>query len=79
MHNLTAKYNGYFNADVLVQEATAKLVEQHQDNYNQVLDVYPYLAVDNPSAAAPDLDKAIEKVAVVEPTTVRVIGSMIVI
>jgi TolA-binding protein len=65
MHNLTAKYNGYFNANILVQEATDKLVEQHQDNYNQVLDIYPYLAVDNPAAVAPDLDKAIEKVAVV--------------
>lgn len=65
MHNLTAKYNGYFNANVLLQEATDKLNEQHQDNYNKILDVYPYLAVDNPAAVAPDLDKAIEKVAVV--------------
>ena len=65
MHNVTAKYNGFFNAHVLVQEATDKLTEQHQDNYNQILDVYPYLAVDNPAAVAPDLDKAIEKVAVV--------------
>lgn len=65
MHNLTAKYNGFFNANVLVQEATDKLNAQHQDNYNQVLDIYPYLAVDNPAAVAPDLDKAIEKVAVV--------------
>ena len=54
MHNLTAKYNGYFNANVLVQEATDKLNEQHQDNYNKILDVYPYLAVDNPAAVAPD-------------------------
>ncbi|MBL7815530.1 MAG: tetratricopeptide repeat protein [Saprospiraceae bacterium] len=65
MHNLTAKYNGFFNANVLVQEATDKLNEQHQDNYNKVLDVYPYLAADNPAAVAPELDKAIEKVAVV--------------
>ena len=65
MHNLTSKYNGFFNANVLVQEATDKLNAQHQDNYNQILDIYPYLAVDNPAAVAPDLDKAIEKVAVV--------------
>ena len=65
IHNLTSKYNGFFNANVLVQEATDKLNLQHQDNYNRVLDIYPYLAVDNPSAVAPDLDKAIEKVAVV--------------
>ncbi len=65
IHNLTAKYNGFFNANVLVQEATDKLNLQHQDNYNQILDIYPYLAVDNPAAVTPDLDKAIEKVAVV--------------
>ncbi len=65
MHNLTSKYNGFFNANILVQEATDKLNAQHQDNYNQILDIYPYLAVDNPAAVAPDLDKAIEKVAVV--------------
>ena len=64
MHNLTAKYNGFFNADVLVKDATEKLALQHQDNYNKILDVYPYVAVDNFQSVAPDLDKAIEKVAV---------------
>ena len=64
MHNLTAKYNGYFNADVLVKDATEKLAFQHQDNYNKIIDVYPYVAVDNFQSVAPDLDKAIEKVAV---------------
>ena len=64
MHNLTAKYNGFFNADVLVKDATEKLALQHQDNFNKILDVYPYVAVDNFQSVAPDLDKAIEKVAV---------------
>lgn len=63
-HNLTSKYNGFFNAEVLVGDAVDKLSLQHQDNYNKVLDVYPYLAVDNAQSVAPDLDKAIEKVAV---------------
>ncbi len=63
-HNLTAKYNGFFNAEVLVTDATEKLSLQHQDNYNKILDVYPYVAVDNAQSVAPDLDKAIEKVAV---------------
>lgn len=63
-HNLTSKYNGFFNAQVLVEDAVDKLTIQHQDNYNKILDVYPYAAVDNPQSVAPDLDKAIEKVAV---------------
>lgn len=63
--NVTAHYNGYFNANVLVNEATEKLRLQHQDIYTRVLDIYPEVYVDNPQMFAPDLDKAIEKVAVV--------------
>ncbi|MDZ7880024.1 MAG: tetratricopeptide repeat protein [Saprospiraceae bacterium] len=64
-HNLQSKYNGYFNANELIRDASERLEAQHVDNFNKVLDVYPALAVDNPQAAAPDLDKATEKVAVV--------------
>jgi tetratricopeptide (TPR) repeat protein len=64
-HNLNSKYNGFFNATVLMGDAVEKLNFQHQDNYNQILDVYPEVAVENTTAVAPDLDKAIEKVAVV--------------
>jgi hypothetical protein len=64
-HNLQSKYNGYFNANELVRDATEKLEAQHVDNFNKILDVYPALAVDNPQSASPDLDKAVEKVAVV--------------
>ncbi len=64
-HNLQSKYNGYFNANELVRDATEKLEAQHVDNFNKILDVYPALAVDNPQSATPDLDKATEKVAVV--------------
>ena len=64
-HNLQSKYNGYFNANELVRDATEKLEATHVDNFNKILDVYPALSVDNPQSAAPDLDKATEKVAVV--------------
>lgn len=64
-HNLQSKYNGYFNANELIRDATEKLEASHVDNFNKILDVYPALAVDNPQSASPDLDKATEKVAVV--------------
>jgi hypothetical protein len=64
-HNTTARYNGYYNADLLLQETFLNLGEQHEDNYTQILDLYPYAAVDNPKAAAPQLDRAIEKVTTV--------------
>ncbi len=64
-HNVTAEYNGYFNANVLLTESIANLNEQHQDNYNKILPVYKYVAAENPQAVAGDLDKAIEKVSIV--------------
>jgi outer membrane protein assembly factor BamD (BamD/ComL family) len=64
-HNTTAKFNGYFNADVLLDESILKLEESHEDNYNQLLALYKYSAVDDPKGVAGDLDKAIEKVSIV--------------
>ncbi|MEM9822460.1 MAG: tetratricopeptide repeat protein [Bacteroidota bacterium] len=64
-HNTTAKFNGYFNANVLVEESIKSLEEQHQDNYTKILHVYKYVANDNPQAVAGNLDEAMKKVAVV--------------
>lgn len=64
-HNTTAKYNGYFNANELLEESILRLEEQHKDNFNQILPVYDYVDVDNPQAVAGDLDEAIKKVSVV--------------
>jgi len=63
--DLTSKYNGYFNANELLVESIASLEEQHQDNYNKILNVYKYTAADNPKSVAGNLDNAIKKVAVV--------------
>jgi tetratricopeptide (TPR) repeat protein len=59
-HNLTSRYNYWFNADELFRLTQEKLDEQHQDNYNQLLDIYPYAAVD-PQSARSDLDNVITK------------------
>ncbi len=64
-HNTTAKFNGYFNANELLEESILKLNDQHQDNYREVLPIYEYVAVDNADLVAADLDRAIEKVSVV--------------
>lgn len=63
-HNTTARYNGYYNADVILKESTLILEEQSQDNYNKLLPVYPAVAANNPKAVASELDRAIEKVTV---------------
>ena len=64
-HNTTAEFNGYFNANVLLEESTAKLNQQVEDDYNKLLPLYPYAKANNPKAVAGDLDEAIKKVGVV--------------
>ncbi len=63
-HNMTAHYNGYFNANVLLTEGIAKLNEQHQDNYTRILDLFPYSEVENPQSVAKEMDEAVKKVSI---------------
>ena len=63
--NTTARYNGYYNATVLLDESRASLEQGVTDNYNKILPVFKYLANDNPDAVASDLDEAAKKVSVV--------------
>ncbi len=61
-HNTTAKYNGYFNADEIMKTTLLGIEQQHRDNYQKRLDLFPYMAIKDPKVIAPDMDKAIEKV-----------------
>ncbi len=61
-HSFTNKFNYWFNADELFRLTTVKLEEQHKDNYNQILEIYPYAAAD-PSGVRADLDNVILKSA----------------
>lgn len=62
-HNLTTKYNYYYNANVLLQDGIAKLNAAHQDNYNQILDMFPYSAVENVEIVKGDMDNAVKKMS----------------
>lgn len=61
-HNLTSKYNYWFNANELMRATLLKMEEQHHDNYNQLLEIYPYMAVD-PQPTKGDFDNVIKKCA----------------
>ena len=63
-HNTTQRYNGYFNATVLLEESRLALAEQHRDNYNKILPVFPATEAENPQAVAEPLDNAMKKVSV---------------
>lgn len=64
-HNMTARYNGYYNATVLLNESILNLESQYQENYKNILPVYKYVEADNPKAVAEPMDNAIKKVSVV--------------
>ena len=62
-HNTTAHYNGYFNADILLQESMDQLSANYQDNYNKILPIYTYSATENPGPVVANLDESIKKVS----------------
>ena len=74
-HTFTSKYNGYFNANELMEESFATLETSRQDNYNQILPIYAYTDVDNPKMVASQLDLAIEKV--IRVATIHELGEYV--
>ena len=62
-HNLTGRYNAYYNANMILAENFEVLNTQHRDNYNQLLPLYPYSAVADATAVKQPLDEAIIKSA----------------
>ncbi|MDC0231315.1 tetratricopeptide repeat protein [Aureispira] len=62
-HSLTGRYNAYYNANMGLMESFDMLNKQHQDNYNKLLPMYPYAAVEDPSSINDALDIAITKSA----------------
>lgn len=64
-HNTTAKYNGYFNANVLIEESLLQLDNSYEDNYNQLIPIYKWHGAPNIESQYSTLDTAIKKVSVV--------------
>ena len=62
--NMTAHYNGHFNATELMKESVLALETEHKDNYNQILPVFEYTAVGDPKSVAGNLDEIIKKASV---------------
>ena len=63
-HNLTGQYNAYYNAGLRIDKSFEELWTQHQDNYNKLLPLYPYIAAENAQSVKGPLDEAIKKVAI---------------
>ena len=61
-HSFTNRYNYWFNADELYRLSVIKLESEYKDNYNQILEIYPYAAADYKSVKT-DMDNVIIKAA----------------
>lgn len=74
-HNTTSKYNGYWNAKEILRYTELEVDGLVENNYNKVLPVYASVELDNPTAIAPQMDKAIEKVITV--ATIHEVGNYV--
>lgn len=59
--NMVARYNVYYNGEVKLQEAIDNLALNHKDNYNEILDVFPYGDDQQAKAQASAMDEVIKK------------------
>lgn len=60
-HNVTARFNGYFNGKEKMLDVEARLFETHPDNYNTIIDVFPVGDEQTAKGMVSDLDVIIKK------------------
>jgi hypothetical protein len=56
-HNVTGRYNAYYNADLLLQKGFETQTQMHRDNYNEILHLFPYAAGEKPTVSAAQANK----------------------
>jgi len=60
-HNTTARFNPYFMANEYLKEVETSIEQQHKDNYNKTLKVYPYFDTTSISGVKTQLDDCLKK------------------
>jgi len=63
-HNITARYNVYFNGKESLNEGTIELLAGSKDNFNKVLPVYNFGTKQEAQQLNPQMDKAIQKASI---------------
>ncbi len=62
-HNLTARYNVFFNGNESFKQGVEKIDAGFKDNYSEILPIFKYDREQDVSAVAGDMDVAIKKAA----------------
>ena len=63
--NLTARFNGLYNAKIKLEEGKTKLTQAHKDDYTRVLDIYPLGDNRASKSAFPIMDEIVKKASVI--------------
>jgi hypothetical protein len=61
VHNISAKYNGYFNANEIIKETKATFLYERAEDYNEILPLYPLPSVEESKNWYAPMDTAIRK------------------
>ena len=60
-HNTTTRYNYYFNAKEIMKISHQKLLDEHVDDFSELIPLFIYPNEEKAKGLYPDMDKAIEK------------------
>ncbi|MDZ7845625.1 MAG: hypothetical protein U5L96_01955 [Owenweeksia sp.] len=60
-HQMVSKFNPLFNGEQALLKGEQTLADQHKDNFNEILAVFPIGTKEQASSVKPDMDRAIEK------------------
>jgi tetratricopeptide (TPR) repeat protein len=63
-HNLTSRYNVYFNGKESLNEGTIELLKSAKENYTQVLPVFNFGTKQEAQLLNPQMDRAIQKASI---------------
>jgi tetratricopeptide (TPR) repeat protein len=63
-HNITARYNVYFNGKESLNEGTIELIKGVEDNYTKVLPVFNFGTKQEAQQLNPQMDRAIQKASI---------------
>jgi tetratricopeptide (TPR) repeat protein len=64
-HNLSAHYNGYFNAREILKEAVLKMETEYVDDYSKILPMWTYGNPKDAKTATPSMEKIFKKCSTV--------------
>ncbi|MCB9175481.1 MAG: tetratricopeptide repeat protein [Flavobacteriales bacterium] len=60
-HNTTTRYNYYFNAKEIMKATNQKLLDEHVDDFSELIPLFILPNEEKSKSLYPDMDKAIEK------------------